>query len=102
MVILMNLLIKIENMEYKYIKCDCTAPEHTLIFTFDEDKEYGNQVYVHVFLDQPHNVFKRTWFALKYILNFRPKWGQFSETCLSEKQIEELRDEFTKFLGKCK
>lgn len=70
-------------MKHKYIECECGTPEHILRFTFNEEDQ---EVYVEVFLNKYYNIFKRFWYAIKYIFNKRPcNYGYFDCTLLSQK-----------------
>lgn len=58
--------------------CMCHNVEHQLIFSYfpdDEDKE----VYVSTHLNPEYNIFKRIWYAIKYIFGYRSMYGHFDE-----------------------
>jgi hypothetical protein len=78
-----------EGFEKQHFDCDCGSDEHTFNFVFD--KEEG-ELYLNVYLNQYHNVFKRIWVAIKYVFGYTSKWGHWDTTILDRASTERLRD----------
>lgn len=76
------------------IECLCSSPEHALKISLWENEEdfyistYGLQL----------TFWRRVAFAFKYV--FRFKFPDFSETVVSRKDAEKLRDILTEWLEK--
>lgn len=71
-----------------YFECQCSDPEHTLRFTFDDDKECP-MVYASVFLSEcPW--YQRIWKAFKYIFGYKCAYGHFQECILQAKDADRL------------
>ena len=58
--------------------CECNNVEHQLIFSYfeDDDPKYSD-VYLEVHLNPEYNIFKRIWYAIKYIFGYRSMYGHF-------------------------
>lgn len=69
--------------------CECNSTEHQLIFLPYEDKEHGNEVYVHVHLvSQPF--WKRLRHGIKYIFGHKSRFGDFDEILLTKNHAKQL------------
>lgn len=74
------------------IICDCGDVEHQIaIYHWSEDDEFLPSE----FSFQPHlttykNVFQRLWYAIKYVLGYKSKYGAFDEMLLTENDIEQI------------
>jgi hypothetical protein len=62
--------------------CQCGDPSHQLVFRYD-DTPLQECVYVSVHLTPVKNIFKRLWYALKYVFSSkRCIYGDFDEIIL--------------------
>jgi len=61
-------------MKSTFFECQCTSSEHTLKFIYDEEDK---ELYTTIYLCQYRNIFKRILVALKYVLGYRCKYGDF-------------------------
>ena len=59
-------------IKFEYFECQCTSPEHTLRFNYDEE---NNEITTEIRLIQYHNIFKRIWISIKYIFGYKCKYG---------------------------
>jgi hypothetical protein len=55
--------------------CDCNSREHQIVFQYDFDDNY---VYCHIHLSQ-YSFWKRVKVAIKYILGYKCKYGNWEE-----------------------
>lgn len=81
---------KITDNTYHFT-CQCYTPDHDFRVIFNpEDKE----IYVSTQLSQNANFFKRIWYAIKYILNIKSRYGDghWEETVLREEDFCKLFD----------
>jgi len=78
--------------------CACHSTDHQLIFLPFEDKEHGNEVFVHVHLvSQPF--WKRLRHGIKYIFGHKSRFGDFDEMILNKDHAKQLL-EMSRFLDK--
>lgn len=76
-----------ENINELFI-CQCHNTEHQLIFSYDKDWE---EVFVSVHLIPESNIFKRIWIEIKYIFNYRSRYGHFDEFILKKSDANRLQ-----------
>jgi hypothetical protein len=79
-------------MEKHIISCSCTSDEHSVVFKFDEE-----DLYVVTFL-QTGTFWDRIVIGIKYILGFKSRYGEFSETILNKKEAEKLKKLIDQYL----
>ena len=95
------------NCEIEHLTCDCYSDEHTLryILTTNTHEIQGQlltniELTTSVYLNQYRSLFQRIWVALKYIFNYRSRYGDFDCFMTSSvdevKKIKRLCDEFIK------
>jgi len=70
------------HMYNEYYECQCSTPEHTLVFSIDED---DGSVYTSIYLNQYNSFFKRVWIAIKYVFGYKSKYGHWDSTILNKK-----------------
>ena len=78
-------------MEEHYFECACHSPEHRLVFSIDAEDKH-KEVYASMFINQYHNIFMRTWIAIKYIFGYKCKYGHFDCWMLKSEDVPRLRD----------
>lgn len=76
------------------ISCSCNANEHNLIFSVDEEEK---ELYINTFLENG-TFFERVCKGLKYIFGYKGRYGDFSETILTEVEAKELKKIIEDFL----
>jgi len=75
-------------MKSQFFECACFSSEHTLKFIYDEkDKE----LYTSIYLCQYRNIIRRIWVAVKYVFNYKSKFGDFDCFLFKKEDIEELQ-----------
>lgn len=80
------------------IICDCGAPEHQVILTYDpyEDEPLDQEIWLEFHLNQWRNIFRRLWVAIRYVFGYTSKYGQWDMVILNRQMVIDLRS----FLGK--
>ena len=78
-----------DGLERHYFECDCGAPEHMMKFLFIKD-EKPPMLFAYFFLNNPDNIFKRIWVAIKYVLGYKCKYGHFDEWILGRDDADRL------------
>lgn len=72
--------------------CACNSVEHQLIISYSEDEEHNyKEVYCSIHLKPEHNIFKRIWKAINYILGHRSIYGDFDEFIFKPKDADKLQ-----------
>lgn len=75
-------------MKSIYFECQCHSAEHILRFIYnEEDKE----LYTEIYLDQHRNILKRILVAIKYIFNYKCKFGDFDCFLFKNSDIKKLQ-----------
>lgn len=77
------------DMEDHYFSCACHSDDHVFRFVFDPD---DRELYLSVFLCQYRPWYKRLWYAARYVLGYRSRYGDWDSTTIREKDIPRLRD----------
>jgi hypothetical protein len=78
-----------ENNLNEFVLCECSSPEHQLIFRAFEDED---EVYVNVHLCTYDGFFKRLWTGLKYAFGHRSRFGEWDEVVLSKQHLPQLKN----------
>lgn len=79
-----------------YFECECASNEHVLKIYTDRDE---NEIHVSVFLHQYRSFFHRIWIAIKYIFNYKCRYGHWDGFIFRNEDIgrlKELLDQFEK------
>lgn len=71
----------------EYFECQCGSDEHTIHFTLDVEE---NEIYLSVFLNQYRSFFKRAWVAVKYLFNYKCKYGHWDCVTIQNDDAERL------------
>ena len=84
-----------DNPRNHHVICACTSDEHTLRLThFKADPDRADdfdEVYWSVYLN-PRSWYKRPWVAVRYVLGYRSKFGDFdSGPMMDSDAINQLR-----------
>jgi len=79
------------------VLCDCCSIEHQIVIIKDDDKELGKMAYIQIHLNKEHNIFKRIWYAIKYIFGHKCNYGNFDEFIVTKDNIESFK-ELVKFI----
>lgn len=78
-------------MDFEYLECSCSTPEHTVRFAKDEDF-----LYMTFFLDGgPWH--RRLWNAVRYLFGYKCRYGHFDEVVLGREEVERLVGILRKF-----
>jgi hypothetical protein len=99
-----------DDMEKYYFDCCCHSMEHLLRFTVikdDDEKFPWSELFVEIHLSPEVNVFKRIWYAIKYIFGHKSEygWGCFGSWELHWDDIERLQkllDYFRNLIATCR
>ncbi len=76
-------------MKNELFICACNSIEHQIIFSyFPEDKE----VYTSIHLIPERNIFKRIWYAIKYIFGYKCCYGHFDEFIFKKEDTYKLQN----------
>ncbi|MEY2973068.1 MAG: hypothetical protein RI886_845 [Pseudomonadota bacterium] len=78
--------------------CSCGSNEHFFVVQRFNDQE---EIYLSIYLDQP-GFFRRVINAIKYVLGYKSKYGQFSEICLDQKTQLKLAYILETHIKQCK
>lgn len=76
-------------MKTEYFECACFSDEHVLKFICDEE---DNELYCSIFLNQYRSIFKRVWIAIKYIFNYKCKYGHWDNWIFRQEDSERLKE----------
>ncbi len=89
-------------MTAELFECGCYSDEHNLIFKYVENKydDGGPELYVHIYLNQYRNVFKRVWVALKYIFGYRCRYGHWDSWTMLPEDCDRMIGLLEKFRKK--
>lgn len=71
--------------------CECSNVEHQMIFSWFPDQD-DHELYASIHLVPIHNIFKRIWYALKYIFGYRCRYGHFEEFIFRKEDANKLQD----------
>jgi glyoxylase-like metal-dependent hydrolase (beta-lactamase superfamily II) len=71
-------------MDIKYLECACHSPDHTMIFTKDDDL-----IYVSVHLSHG-NLWFRLYNSIRYIFGYTCRYGHFDEFILDDTNKNKL------------
>jgi len=74
------------NKEELFI-CECHCRSHQVIFQYDEDE---NELICHVHLNGYFGVFKRIFYAIKYICGYRTDYGHWDCVIFKKEDIPRL------------
>ena len=80
----------INEQEFRYVECCCTAAEHILRFRIDELYEDLPTLYLEVQLNPNVKFFKRVWLAIKYIFGWKSRYGNWLEAEFIGNDVEKL------------
>jgi len=75
---------------YKVFMCECSMPEHHLLFQHDAEDEI-TEVYAHIHLNHYLPWYTRVWAALKYVFGINTN-GVYDTVLMQKQTITELRD----------
>lgn len=73
-------------MEFEYLECSCSTPEHTVRFLKDDDF-----VYMTFFLSEAP-WYKRIVNALRYVFGYKCRYGHFDEVVLDKEGVAKMID----------
>lgn len=79
----------VTNYILEYMECKCMSTEHILKFYLDtKDVELCLDVHLANWLPW----YKRAWRAVKYVLGYKSKYGDFDSIILKDEDINKLMD----------
>ena len=70
--------------------CECKDPSHQFIVQGYEFKDEKN-VWMSIFLSREHNIFRRIWIAIKYLLGCQCTFEQYGETIIDLNDTNRLQ-----------
>jgi hypothetical protein len=78
-------------MNNDYFECECSSKEHTFCVSSEESSDQmPPELYFHVQLIQPKNLFGKLSTALKYIFGYQCKFGHWDTINISEDDASRL------------
>ena len=81
----------------KSFVCTCDSDEHQFNFRYFKEDCVDGLMYCTVHLSPSRSIFKRCWLALKYVLGYRSKYGDYAEIILDREKVKELREVLESF-----
>ena len=78
-----------------WFECSCYAPEHALRFLLDDwsDNNIKDvELYCEIHLTNYKNILQRIWYALRYICNYKCRYGCFDGWSMNEEDVKKLRN----------
>lgn len=75
-------------MESTFFECQCTSSEHTLKFIYDEENK---ELYTEIYLGQYRNIVRRIFVAIKYVLGYKCKYGDFDCFMFKSSDVKKLQ-----------
>jgi len=78
--------------EERTIICACGSFEHQVTFYIISERieDDWDELYMAVHLTTYRNIFKRMWYAIKYVFGYKSKFGAWDEMIFSDKEKEKL------------
>ena len=70
--------------------CECQDPAHQFIVHGYEFRDEKN-VWLCIFLDRDHNIFRRIWMAIKYLLGCHFTYEEFGETIIDLNDTDRIQ-----------
>lgn len=80
--------------------CKCGSLEHQVIFQFDPDPGYNDEMCLSVHLNHDLPWYSRIVRAVKYIFGYKSKFGDYDEILLDRTQVLRIRNRFNSVLKK--
>jgi len=71
--------------------CECGDPSHQFIISADKETTEGPCAFISVHLNREHNIFKRIWYAIKYVFGARSIYGDFDEIIINPNDADRLQ-----------
>ena len=71
--------------------CECGDPSHQFIISADKETTEGPCAFISVHLNREHNIFKRIWYAIKYVFGARSIYGDFDEIIINPYDADRLQ-----------
>jgi len=71
-----------------FMECSCCSSEHTFKMVYDKEE---NELYTEVYLNQYRSIFTRIWIAIKYICNYKCKYGHWDVFLFKTEDMKELK-----------
>ena len=71
--------------------CQCGDPSHQFIIAADKETTEGPCAFISVHLNREHNIFKRMWYAIKYVFGARSIYGDFDEVIINPIDADRLQ-----------
>ena len=71
------------------VTCDCSCNEHMIEFSYLPDDEWP-ELYFQFHLSTHRNLFGRVWAAIRYIVGYRCRYGEWDELVLNPKDAKSL------------
>lgn len=71
--------------------CQCGDPSHQFIISADKETTEGPCAFISVHLNREHNIFKRLWYAVKYVFGRRSIYGDFDEIIINPNDADRLQ-----------
>lgn len=72
----------------KYIECKCGTPEHLARISWDNFEDEAPEIYMEFHLNPYKNIWQRLYGAIKYVLGYRSKYGDWDCILLSDEEVD--------------
>lgn len=76
--------------KYELFVCECSSMEHQIVFSRFDDQD-DHLLYATIHLTPIRSIWKRIWYAIKYIFGYRCKYGQFEEFMFRREDADKLQ-----------
>ena len=73
--------------------CACYSFEHQAHFWYNEE---WNSIFVYFSLIPSRNLFKRIWYAIKYVFGYQSRFGQYDEFIINNDDLDRYIEYFKK------
>lgn len=84
----------------EHFDCDCSSPDHQVIFTAweNDDSVWDEEMFVHVSLNESHVWYRRIIPAFRYLIGLPAIRWHYSDVVLRKADAERMRAFLDKFI----
>jgi hypothetical protein len=88
-------------MKSEILVCECHSVEHQILFTYNEEisNDWPPEVYMQVYLNSYHTIWRRVVIAFKYIFGHKSRYGAWDEFIFNKEDVHKLEG-LVKYLKK--
>ncbi len=89
-----------KGMIREHFDCDCTSPDHQVIFSAweNDDKAWDEEMFVHVSLNESLPWYKRVREAVRYVFGLPASRWHYDDVVLKKEDAERMRAFLDKFI----